>query len=91
MKEFKFKEDEFFIFTNPLFYIWLVVNVIYAALDSFSQYTGIKDWYYVLFEFKKLSEEEKETIIYIISKQDKKSYLSYLGRKAGEYLIKKHK
>lgn len=79
-------EDKIFVLTNPLFYIWAIMLLIYIALEKLLDITGIYDWYYVLFRFNRMSERGKEEMVFIMDKRAIR--LFWLKRKAWEYATK---
>ena len=50
-------ENKFFVFTNPLFYIYSVLIWTYALFELIPPFLGIKDWYYINYKLPKEDEE----------------------------------
>jgi hypothetical protein len=86
----KISEEQIFVLTNPIFWIWALIIFVMHLIKKALDLTGIYDWYYVLFKFKRMSKSGKDQIVFLMDKRAIK--LFWLKRKAWEYatsLIKK--
>lgn len=79
------KEEDFFILTNPLFYIWAIIIFLWEFSKKGLEYLGILDWYYVLFRFHEMPEKGKRVILELNKNKDLKMF--WLRRKAFEYAV----
>jgi len=79
------KEEKFFILTNPLFWMWAIIMLLWGILRKGLVYLGILDWYYVLFRFDKIPKRGKRVLLELNKNKDLKMF--WLKRKAFEYAI----
>jgi len=82
----KISEEQIFVLTNPFFWIWAIIVLILHLIKKALDVTGIYDWYYVLFRFKRMSKRSKDEMVFLMDKRAIK--LLWLKRKAWEYATK---
>jgi hypothetical protein len=82
----KIDEEQIFVLTNPIFWLWFIVMLVFTLLKKFLDVTGIYDWFYVLITFDKMSESGKDQMIIVMNNQPK---MLWLKRKAWEYAVTK--
>ena len=58
-------EENFFIYTNPLFYLYFILLAIKYIVVLFLEYVGVIDWYYVLFKLRGQHENVKDALLQI--------------------------
>lgn len=83
----KINEEEIFVLTNPLFWIWVILLFIYQLIKKAIVFTGINDWYFVLFNFDTMPEEGKKQMLFMMN--NRTTYLFWSKRKAWEYAVNK--
>lgn len=81
--------EEFFILTNPLFWIWMLIYITYRMIKYSLLWSGIEDWYFILFT-NKIENWEKETLKLSLNYPNDINH-SWLRKKAWKYSIKKVK
>ena len=86
----KINEEQIFTLTNPLFWIWAIILFTIKFFNRVIEYSGLADWFFILFRFKEISKEGQNFIVFIDSKNDY-SRGSWLKRKAWSYAAKKIK
>jgi hypothetical protein len=81
-------EENVFIYSNPLFWIYFIFFVIYYTLGYILNTLGISEWIYILFKFKKEDIEVKKKLTKYIEEYliNKPAFL--LKKKAWRYAIK---
>lgn len=78
--------DNFFILTNPLAWIYFLLCLLWLGIKGFLDFTGLFDWYYVLFKLKYMKPQNKRDLVEVFSK--KKTKFFWLKQKAWEQAIK---
>lgn len=78
--------DKFFIFTNPLFWVYFILYLIWLGIKGFLDFTGIFDWYYVLFKLKGMEKRYGNDLVFVFT--NKKNKFFWLKQRAWEYATK---
>jgi len=86
----KFTLEDFFMITNPLFWVWMIISLIYEFFKWMLTEFGIRDWFTIIFTNnpKVNSKSEAKTLIDIFENMNHKYWLK---RRAWEYLEKRIK
>jgi len=80
------REENFFVITNPLLWIWMLLIFLWIGIKWVVNSVGITDWWFVLFVLKKTSAAERTVLLnYWESKEGK---FFYIKRKAWEKAIR---
>ncbi len=85
----KIDEEQVFVLTNPLFYIWAVLLLIYKLIIKAIEFLGLNDWYFVLFNWKTMPLEAKKQMAIMMDNRTTK--LFWLKLKAWEWALAKIK
>ena len=83
----KINEEQIFVLTNPLFWLWAIILFVWYLVRKILDFTGLYDWFYVLITFDKMTERGKDEMIYVMSNNLLKMF--WLKRKAWEFAISK--
>ncbi|AGM14105.1 hypothetical protein P2559Y_0042 [Croceibacter phage P2559Y] len=78
--------DKFFIFTNPLAWVYFILYLIWLGIKGFLDFTGIFDWYYVLFKLKNMEKRNRKDLVFVFT--NKKNKFFWPKQKAWEYATK---
>lgn len=68
-------EQDFFTWTNPLFYIYILLLIIVGLLNKIFQLSGINDWYTAIFKVQNFTIQQKQIIVNT-HKKEKREYFS---------------
>ena len=74
------------IFTNPLCYVYLILELLYLAVKYLLDITGITDWHFALFRLKYEGNSFKEAFLYV--QKERAFKLFWLKAKAWQYTEK---
>ncbi len=80
------REDKFFIYTNPLAWVYFLICLLWLGVKGFLDFTGVSDWYYVLFKLKNMKKQHREDLVSVFTR--KKNKLFWPKQKAWECAIK---
>lgn len=81
--------EQFFIMTNPLFWVFALITYIYTGFKNLFTEIGITDWWYILFKLDKQDDKHKKIIKELYKKHmEQKTKMFWLKRKAWKYANK---
>lgn len=78
--------DKFFIITNPLAWVWFMLHLIWLGIKGLLNFTGVFDWYYVLFKLKNMEKRNRKDLVFFYT--NKKNKFFWTKQKAWEYATK---
>ena len=53
----------FFVYSNPLFWIYAIVSLIYLLLEHMLIISSISDWYFIYFKLDNIPKRHREDLL----------------------------
>ena len=81
--------NDFFMYTNPLTWVYFIILILWFFLQEFLAVSGIADWYFCLFQMNSMEEQFKEDFIKSVENKDFKFF--WFKEQAWLHIVKKLK